>query len=502
MFLSTTYPPYPMRVTLSPRTPVFVGRSQIVGADPALGARNQPIDLMTEAVLAALNDAGIAGSELELIGVVNGLFSHPNPGRDIARAVGAPDSHTVLTTWGGNTPIAFAANLGQRIAHGELDVAVMVGGEANASRDWSRKMGQAPLDPVDPDGFDRPETWGAPLVMDEPQDRALGADLPRNTYAVLESVLRAAAGESLDQARDTAAMLWAGYSAVAAGNPDLSGVSALPIAEIRNPSPSNRMVSWPYTKALCANNRVDHASAVILTSLGKAQELGLDPAQVVYLHGTVTATDTDVLLNRTSLSTIPGLDAAIAAVTHRWGSIDDFAHLDLYGCFPSIVRYSQQAMKLSPGRNLTVTGGLGFMGAPLNYAAGQSLSAMIRELRNDPGSMGMVQGNGGHTAKHALGVYSTVPPTVEPDVIAVDHPEPEVARAPDSHQGPGVLEGLTVEYSHDGPERFLGLVRTEEGRRLWATSNDSATMAAATTQELVGARVKLEAGVLQLVDVD
>ena len=75
-----------------------------------------------------------------------------------------------------------------------------------------------------------------------------------------------------------------------------------------------------------------------------------------------------------------------------------------------MVAYTAEAMGLDPGRELTVAGGLGFMGAPLNFAAGQALIAMVRRLREHPGELGLVQGNGGHATKHALGVFSTSPP--------------------------------------------------------------------------------------------
>jgi len=498
VFLSTVNGPYPTPVTLSPRTPVLVGRSQVVLPHPRAEEPNQPVDLMIDAVRAALADAGLAGSNIDLIGVCNGLFSHPNPGQVIGRAVGAPECASVLTTWGGNTPVAFIAELGDRIRRGDLDVAVMVGGEANASRDELRKAERDRPKPADHPADDPPEAWGAPLIMDAPIDRERGGDLPRNTYAVFESILRAAANETLDASRDLAATLWEGYASVAASNPDLPPTPAASAAEIRNPSATNRMVAWPYTKAMCANNRVDQAGAVILTSLEAAQKLGLAPEQAVYLHGTVTAADTDVLLTRAALPSVPGLDAAVNAVTHRWGPINDFDHIDLYGCFPSIVRYSTAVMGVDRTRPLTVSGGLGFMGAPLNFAAGQSLIAMIRQLRNNPGAMGLVQGNGGHTAKHALGVFSTTPPDQMADITNFDHSRPVVPRADPDLTGAGTVEGVTVEYGHHGPERLVAIARSNDGGRLWVTSTDPEAMTAATSRELIGAEVHLERGIVYL----
>ena len=68
------------------------------------------------------------------------MFRHPNPGRAIGDAIGIPASATsVLTTWGGNTPIAFVGELGDRLARGEADMIVMVGGETGLTRAALRK---------------------------------------------------------------------------------------------------------------------------------------------------------------------------------------------------------------------------------------------------------------------------------------------------------------------------------------------------------------------------
>ena len=94
-----------------PRTPVIVGRAQVVKHQPDLDTPNDPVTLMIEAAEAAIADATIDPADVDLIGVVAGLFRHPNPGRAIGDAVGVGDAESVLTTWGGNTPIAFVGEL-------------------------------------------------------------------------------------------------------------------------------------------------------------------------------------------------------------------------------------------------------------------------------------------------------------------------------------------------------------------------------------------------------
>lgn len=477
-----------------PRTPVIVGRAQVVKPQPDLDTPNDPVTLMIEAAEAAIADATINPADVDLIGVVAGLFRHPNPGRAIGDAVGVGDAESVLTTWGGNTPIAFVGELGDRLARGEASMIVMVGGETGLTRAALRKAGRPKPATILDSPVEEPSSWGAELTMGASADVQRGGEHPRNTYAVFDSALRAAAGETLDEARDRAAKLWAGYATVAASNPDLNA-AVMTADEIRDPSPTNRMVSWPYTKAMCANNTVDHSGALVLTTHERAEQLGIPADQRVYLRDVVTSADTDTFLTRAALAEVPGLNGAIAALEAQWGDLDAIDHIDLYGCFPSMVSYTASSMGLRPDRELTVTGGLGFMGAPLNFAAGQALIAMVRRLREHPGAFGLVQGNGGHASKHAIGVFSTEPP----DELVVTRSAPtvgdQVPRADDDASGAAVIEGITVEYDHDGPTRAVAICRFEDGSgRLWANSSDPAVLTDATTVELVGTSVHVEAG--------
>ncbi|MEO0494057.1 MAG: hypothetical protein AAF081_11635, partial [Actinomycetota bacterium] len=313
--------------------------------------------------------------------------------------------------------------------------------------------------------------------------------------AVFDSARRAATGRSLDEARDEAAALWAGYSVVAADNPDLD-VEAMSAERIREPSADNRMVSWPYTKAMCANNTVDHGGALVLTTHATADDLGVPADRRVYLRDVVVNADTDTFLTRADVARVPGLDNAVAALRDRWGDLDEIEHVDLYGCFPSMVAYTADSMGLRADRRLTVSGGLGFMGAPLNFAAGQALIAMVRRLRAHPGDLGLVQGNGGHATKHAIGVFSTTPPD---DLVVTRTAESvgdQVPRAADDAAGDAVIDGITVEYDRDGPTRAVAICRFVDGRgRLWATSTDPTILDAATREEMVGADVTVVDGV-------
>jgi acetyl-CoA C-acetyltransferase len=482
-------------MTIDPRTPVIIGISQISYPAPQLDTPLDAIDIMSEAVSAAVADSGGSGvvEAIDTLAVVAGLFSFRDPAALIAAEIGAPNARTVLTSMGGNTPITFTGELGDRISRREADVAVLVCGENNATRRTLKKQGRRVEDR--PEQSSGPmQTWGPILEMGSEADTARGGEFPRNTYAVMDSAIRAHRGESLDDARDRAAELWAGYAEVAAANPDAADQSAMTADEIRNPSPTNRMVSWPYTKAMCANNHVDQAAAVIIASTEAADRLGVPIDRRIYVHDTITTIDTDSILTRQKLHHVPALALAAEEMTERWGPLSDIRHLDFYGCFPSVVTLSCELLGISPSRQLTVTGGLGFAGAPLNFAAGQSLAAMVQVLRSDPSSQGVVQGNGGHASKHSFGLYSAQPPpTYHMASVAYDQ-TPTTAQADPERSGPVVVDGVTVEHDSEGPSRAVLACRFDDGSRLWANSTDAVVMNTIETQETVGMTGTVRAG--------
>ncbi|MDW3219820.1 MAG: hypothetical protein R8F63_14490 [Acidimicrobiales bacterium] len=485
-------------MTIDPRTPVIIGAAQVSQRavdDPEHAP--DAIDLMTEAVRAAGADSGANVLDaIDLIAVVGGLWRYRNPGVLIADELGI-EADGLLTTFGGNLPIHATAVLGERIASGELDMVVVSGGECNETR---RRLAAQDKKPRvrEETRADEAESFGPPLDMGDRVAIERGGEIPFNSYAVLDSAIRASRHESLDEARDRAAALWAGYAAVAADNPHAADRRGMSSAKIREPSPTNRMVAWPYTKAMCANNHVDQAAALILCASETADRLGVPEERRVYPHLCVTAHDTLTLVDRENVAEVPGLEAAAAELRSRLGDIDTIDHIDLYSCFPSIVTLTSGALGLTPGRRLTVNGGLAFAGAPLNFAAGQALVAMVHTLRADPGSRGLVQGNGGHATKHALGVYSTTAPERPSELVDLGPkgtPRPIVG--PD-HVGTGTMLGATVEYDAHGPTRAIAIVEYDDGGRSWANSSDPEIMQLITQEETVGLAVHVEAGEMTL----
>ena len=489
-------------VSLDPRTPVIIGVGQIARSpttDDEIGNAADSVALMAEAVEIALADCGRGDwrGAVDTMAVVGGLWRYRDPAALVAAECVITPNRTVHSSFGGQMPIHLLGVLSDRIRSGELDVAVMTCGENNLSRRAQRKLGIEVARRTET-GTGDVENFGPPLDMGDATAIERGAERPRNSYAIFDSALRQRRGETLDEARSRAASLWAGYAAVAVDNPYAADRNGMTAAQIRDPADDNRFVSWPYTKAMCANNNVDHSGAIVIASSEAANRLGVGLDQRVYPQQCVTSDDTASLIERHEVSTAPGLDAAGAALRTMIGDLNEVDYLDLYSCFPSMVALTTEVLGISTDRSLTVTGGLAFAGASLNFAAGESVIGMVRRLRANPGAAGLVQGNGGHVSKHALATYSTTPPREPHQTSATEHNAP-IRQAADPHKnGLATLDGVTVEYDHSGPVRAVGLVRFTNGTRAWATSTDPSLMRNCTEVECVGQATEVTSGTFTL----
>ncbi len=490
------------RVKAEPRTPVIVGVGQVArfpAGDREIADAADSVSLMAEATELALADCGVGDwrSDIDTVAVVGGLWRYRDPAALVADECGIEPSRTVHSSFGGQMPIHLLAALSDRIRRGEIDIAVMCGGENNLSRRAQRKLGIEIARRSETE-TSRVENFGPPLDMGDTTAIERGAELPRNSYAVFDSALRQRRGETLEESRDRSASLWANYAAVAVDNPYAADRTGTTATQIRRARAENRFVSWPYTKAMCANNNVDHGGAIVIASTEAADRLGVSGDQRVYPQQCLTASDTASLIARHDVSTAPGLAAAGAALQTMIGDLDEIEHLDLYSCFPSMVALTTELLGISTDRPLTVTGGLAFAGAPLNFAAGESVIGMVRRLRSEPGSTGLVQGNGGHAAKHALATYSTTPPSQPHRTRTVEHRAPVRSAADPDTEGVATLDGVTVEYDREGPVRAVGLVRFADGTRTWANSTDPKLMATCTEVECVGSAVEVTSGEFSL----
>lgn len=478
-------------MSAAPHLPVIVGAAQVIqrpGPDGPAGDARGPVELMAEAARAAAADAGAPGllERVAWIGAVPGWYRHDNPGAQLGEVLGCPTARTALSGHSGTSALDLLGVACARIAAGQLDVALVVGGEARWSASRFKAHGRAVPWLQDPGGLPAPErVAGFPDEM-LAETEVFGS--PTGAYALFEDRLRAEAGETPAEHTARIAALWARFSAVAADNPyawDRTPHSAEAIAAI---GPRNRMIATPYPKAMVANNTVDMGSALVVCSAGAARAAGVAADRFVFPHVITHAHETWQVVNRRELHRSPALAVAGQVAFERAGvGPDDVAHVDLYACFPSIVQMSTAALGLAPDRPLTLTGGLGFAGAPIANAVGQSLAAMVPCVRQ--GGWALVHGNGGYATKQSFGIFHAEPPAdgfADVDVQDRVDLDPRPALAP-GWSGSVTVEAATVLYDRDGPERAVAATLDATGARGWAVSRDPATMSAAAGGALTGA---------------
>ena len=486
-------------MSLDPRTPVLIGAGQFVhrasGLDDALDASA----LMCEAIRSAAADAGLAGvpnpDSVRVVGLLS--WKYGDPAWVVANQLGLTPRETAATTMGGNSPQTLVNGTAMEIQRGELDLAILCGGEAWRTRMRARKAGVELHWPTSPPE-QMPRLLGEDMAMSHPDERARGIGMPVQVYPMFETAVRAAAGRSVEEQQVLSSELYAKFSEVAAANPNAWLRDAKTAEEIRTPSATNRMIGFPYPKYMNSNNDVDMGAALMMCSVAKAEELGVPRDRWVFPHSGADCHEHISISNRWSFAATPAVQLGGRRALELAGvGIDDIEIIDLYSCFPSAVQLGAQSLGVSLDRQVTRTGGLAFAGGPWNNYVMHAIATVMQDLRDRPGAKGLVWANGGYATKHSFGVYSTAPPTsfrhAYPQEEIDAMPRRELAQPVDA-QGAATIEAYTVMFSREGqPETALAACLLVDGRRAWGTSTDVGLATAMCEGEWVGRAAALDA---------
>lgn len=487
-------------MSIDPRTPVLIGGGQFAqhasGVDDAL----DPVGLMCEAIRLAARDAGLATPpNPDSISVVSLLsWRYGDPAFVIAEQLGLTPRETVLTTNGGNSPQTLVNNTATAIHNGEVELAILTGGETTRTRMRARKHNVELHWRKAPEG-QNPRISGEELDMSHPGERKHGLYLPVQIYPMFETAIRAAAGRTVAEQLRIASELWSRFSEVAATNTNAWLQVARTAEEIRTPSPSNRMIGFPYTKYMNSNNDVDMAAALIMCSAEKAEALGIARDRWIFIHSGTDCHEHPYMSNRWSFARTPAIELGGRRALELAGlTIDDIDIVDLYSCFPSAVQLGAQSLGLSLDRQLTRTGGLSFAGGPWNNYVMHAIATVINDLRERRGTNGLVWANGGYATKHAFGVYSTEPPAAG---FKYEYPQDEIDAMPQRELADGedaagavTIEAYTVIHDRDGqPETAFAACLLADGRRAWGSSRDAGLVTAMCAGEWVGRPATLNA---------
>lgn len=480
----------------STRTPVLIGVGQLQQHVDDLERAAEPLALMQQAVALAAEDTGRPDllARTDTVYVIQGAWRYGNPARVIAEAIGAPHALTVGTGFGGNLAQACVNDAARAIAKGEIGLAVLTGSECGRTRARARKQGRRvgwDSAPGEPD-----QRIGSLAPISHPSEDVHGIVRPSHVYAMFETAIRHRRGEAPDAHLARISALWARMSSIAAGNPHAWIRKSMSADEIATPSPSNRMIAYPYPKLMNSNSSVDMGAALVVCSLALAERAGVDPGRCVFLHAGTDGHDHVAVSHRDAFHASPAIRiAGGAALRLAEVGVDEVDHVDLYSCFPSAVQVAASELGFSLDRPLSVTGGLTFGGGPLNDYVMHSIATMALRLREEPGTRGLVTANGGYLSKHAFGVYSTEPPR---QGFAYACPQDEIDETPareivDDHDGAVEIEAYTVDYDVEGPARGMAACRLPGGQRAWATTADRGLARAMTEAEFCGRTARRDA---------
>ncbi len=489
------------------RTPVIIGVGEASERidQPGYEALS-PADLAGRAAAAALEDA-LSVAELaphiELIAAIRQFeVSIPravapfgrsdNFPRAVGRRIGADPARAILEPVGGQGPQHLINELAQLIGAGELDLGLICGSEAISTVRYLTSRGET-------------RNW-TETVPGELEDRGLGealmtADLPRHgartpisLYALFENARRGRLGLGRADYALEMGRLFAPFTRCAAGNPHAMSREVHSAEDLATVTASNRLTSDPYPRRLVARDQANQGAAVLVASLGKARDLGIPTARMIFLHGGADARERTPM-ERTDLSAGPAsVLAARRALDVAGLTLDEIDVFDFYSCFPIAVFNVRDGLGMAADdpRPLTVTGGLPYFGGAGNNYSMHAIAEMVRRLRATPHARGLVAANGGFLSKYSVGIYSARPApwrgfdskALQAEIDAWAAP----ALAPG--QGEGVVETYTIDYSGKAP---VGVVigRLAGGERFVAMTDpeDPAIVERMIAQEPLGATV-------------
>lgn len=480
--------------SVDPRTPVLIGVGQFTERledDDYKGL--SPAELCVQATNQALRDSGVDTRALaaciDTIAATRQVENSTpmsraplgmsnNLPRSVAHRIGADPQRAILETVGGNSPQHLINEFARNIALGGADVVLLVGAEAISTQRHFLQQAQRPSFAEDVPGTLEDRGYGlSGLVSRYASEHGLHA--APEMYAVLENARRARLGQSIEAYRRQVGTLFASFSRKASANPYSATHHERSALELATPSEQNRPIADPYLRHIVARDQVNQAAAVILTSAGKAMELGVRQDRWVYLNGHADMVER-ALLDRQDLGKFPAAGASINEALRVAGiTLADVSAFDLYSCFPIAVCATCDAIGLEPDdpRELTLTGGLPFFGGPGNNYSMHGVAEAVTRARNNHGQYVLVGANGGILSKYSTGIYSTVPPAaawvaddcprLQAELDSV--PPPVVVMKPN---GWGTLESYTVIHGKDHKRTGVVIGRLErDGRRFIANSD-------------------------------
>jgi len=473
--------------------PVIIGAAQFTQRKET----PQPLDslsLMVKTGQKAIEDTHTKNITdfMDAIYMVNiSSWSYEDAPGELGKRLNITLKEKVYLPDGGQTPQMLVNRAAKAITSGEHRAVLITGGEAAYSifKRFKEERPEYWPEKEDPKYINGKKWAIAKSVW------MYGLHYATTAYAIMETALRASSGRSIEEHRKYMGELFAHFSKIASKNPYSWTQKHFSAEEIITPSPENRRVVYPYTKRMCANNFVDQAGTIIITSEKIAESLNIDRKQWIYIMGGATFKNVDEIYRRPLLHDSPatreGFRLALEQAGLQLSEIDKF---DFYSCFPSIVEIfmNELGIKEDDPRDLTLTGGLPFFGTPLSNYSLHAIINTVESIRANPSSKVMVIANGGFNTKQSIGIYGTKPPMIpwgvrddskiQESILKNILPEPV-----EKLNGKLIVDGYSIIYERSGqPKRGVVVGTLESGGRSIAIVTKPELLPVLETQEIVG----------------
>ena len=473
------------------KRPVIVGVGQVCRREKVDSRTHTALTMARDAVLACVDDAESREvlKQADSVTLVRSFSMIPEPScRDLCDLLDVNPSVRELSPLGGNTPQWLINRAADRISTGEINIAVIAGGEAFYNND-DRKLGLAGWKMT-------PESLGDLRFGFSGHEACHGASKAQRFYPLFDNALRAERGLTPEEYRGFLADYLAAFSKKAQGNPNAWTRQARSAEEIGAVNGANRLICFPYTKLMNPNPYVNQGAAVIMTSTETAARLNIPRDKWVYPVAGAEAADKWFVSERVNYTSSPAI-ASVADYTLSMAGleVDRINQFDLYSCFPcaTLISAREWGRPAGPDNPPTITGGLPYFGGPGNNFAMHSAAEAVTGIRRDREQYICVTGLGWYLTKHAAGIYSGVEPerpwtrpgheALQEKLDAMESPELEMRPS-----GTARVETYTIIHDREGlPELGIVAARLEDGRRCWAnTEKDVDLMEAMEKDEFIG----------------
>lgn len=451
---------------------------------------DHPAKLMATMARVALIDAGVEDIEggVDAIACVEPLsWTYRDLTMDVARDIGCRgDVREFWVPAGGTSPQDLLHQMGAAMAAGEIDCAVIAGGEAMRTRRRAvrekRELNWPPrAEDVNPMRGQGP--------FSSPLEQRHGLRMPIQTFPLFENAIRAAKGRTAESQIQLAAALLAKNAKVAANNPAAWFHDAPSADDVATVTADNRLIAYPYTKRMNAIMDVNQAAALVVVSDRFLQKHGLAARSAAVLGG-CGAEDPWFPSERRTYSESPAMNLAVQTALARAGlSADDIGAMDLYSCFPSAIQLGLTALGIdeADARPFSLTGGLAFAGGPGNAYVVHSLAGALLRLRDQPQMKLLVTGIGMANTKQTATVLSAARqiPVGASGLTTYREETGEVALdVCEEARGPATIVTFTIEYDREGnPFNVILLLDLADGRRTIANAEEPTGMSAGLLEQ-------------------